>query len=85
MYNHTDSEGNTIAGCGIHASGAQFEMMDSLKYDRLSNKDPVQWMDWAEAAQKVAMFANRPLLSGRCTPRGGGQALMAGPSDISRW
>eukprot|EP00667_Euglena_gracilis_P005615 EG_transcript_5655 len=61
VYNHVDSEGNTIAGCGIHASGAAFEMVDSLKMDKISPKDPVPWADWSEAvqqldSQRIAMF-----------------------------
>ena len=48
VYNHVDSEGNTIAGCGIHASGVGFEMMDSLKYDLPSLRDTTEWKDWAK-------------------------------------
>uniref|UniRef100_A0A7S1IQM0 Rhodanese domain-containing protein n=1 Tax=Eutreptiella gymnastica TaxID=73025 RepID=A0A7S1IQM0_9EUGL len=61
VYDHVDSEGNTIAGCGVHASGAGFEMMDSLKYDLPSMNDAIEWQDWEEACasatSSVAMFS----------------------------
>jgi len=75
VYNHVDSEGSPVAGCGIHASGAQFEMMDSLKYDKQSLKDPVEWKEWTEAvlSQQVAMFTT----TGVAAPRYDSEAFEA--------
>ena len=59
VFDHVDSEGNTIAGCGVHASGIGFEMMDSLVYDLPSMNDPNDWLDWEEACSSSnSMFAS---------------------------
>lgn len=48
-FDHVDSEGNTIAGCGIHSTGAGFEIMDSPSMDLGPVNDSTEWLDWQEA------------------------------------
>lgn len=46
VFDHVDTEGNTIAGAGIHASGAGFEMMDSVLFDLPPVEDSTVWLEW---------------------------------------